>query len=211
MLSYAAQQPPAPEHGGADVHARIDEILSRPEFRRPGKPLVQRVLDAIGRRLGDLFEALTGGGSGTVVAWVIVIAFAAVAAVMVARLIRSLGRDPAVASAVTATEADIGRPATAWRAEADAHEAAQRWRDAIRCRYRALVVDLAGRGVVDEVPGRTSGEYRREVAASVPTAATDFSRASDIFDVAWYGAASADSDDAAGFRALEQRVLSAVS
>ena len=52
------------------------------------------------------------------------------------------------------------RTAAQWRAEAAAHDAAGRWREALRCRYRALVAELAGRGLVEEIPGRTSGEYR---------------------------------------------------
>ena len=45
---------------------------------------------------------------------------------------------------------------------------ARRFRDAIRCRYRALVGDLARRGMIDEIPGRTSGEERVQMAAAAP-------------------------------------------
>src|SRR5207244_8332949 len=99
------------------------------------------------------------------------------------------------------------RPPGDWEAGAAGHEAAGRWRDAVRCRYRALVADLARRGVVDEVPGRTSGEYRAEVTASLPAAAADFTGATDLFERAWYGAADAGPDDDERFKRLAERVL----
>jgi hypothetical protein len=46
---------------------------------------------------------------------------------------------------------------------------------------------LAARGLVEEVPGRTAGEYRREVGRAVPAAAADFAGATELFEVAWYG------------------------
>lgn len=187
----------------------MDEILARPEFRPPSKPLLQRILEEIERRVGDVFEALTSGGRASLVAWAIVIALAATIALMTARLVRSVGRDPVVRHA--ASESEPVRPAVAWRSDAEAHEADGRWRDAVRCRYRALVADLASRGVVEEIPGRTSGEYRGEVASTRPSAAQDFSTASDVFDRAWYGGIPAGPGDAARLRALEDRVLAGTS
>src|SRR4029450_4451834 len=60
-------------------------------------------------------------------------------------------------------------------------------RAALRSRYRALAPDLASRGLVEEVPGRTAGEYRRQVGRALPEAATDFAGATELFEVAWYG------------------------
>jgi hypothetical protein len=105
---------------------------------------------------------------------------------------------------------DPRRPAAEWRAEAEAHETAGRWRPALRCRYRALVADLASRGLVEEVPGRTTGEYRRQVDAAVPDVAPAFDGATLLFEGAWYGGRDTGADDAARFRALEARVLAGV-
>jgi len=99
------------------------------------------------------------------------------------------------------------RPAVDWRADAAANEAAGHWRAALRCRYRALVADLAARGLVEEVPGRTAGEYRREVGVNAPAAAGDFDGATALFEAAWYGNRPTGPDEAQRFRALEGRVL----
>jgi hypothetical protein len=99
------------------------------------------------------------------------------------------------------------RSAAEWRAEADAQERAGAWREAVRSRYRALVADLASRGVVEEVPGRTAGEYRREVGRALPGAAGDFAGATELFEVAWYGHADTGAQQAAHLRDLTDRVL----
>lgn len=82
---------------------------------------------------------------------------------------------------------DRSREPRGWREEADAHRSAGRYRDALRCRYRALVGDLARRGLLDGIPGRTTGEERRELRTSAPGAVPSFGEAADLFDAAWYG------------------------
>jgi hypothetical protein len=77
----------------------------------------------------------------------------------------------------------------------------------LRCRYRALVADLATRGLVDEIPGRTTGEYRRELASSLPSALDEFSGATDLFERAWYGEVPMGPDEHARFRSHADRVL----
>lgn len=202
-------QLPVPERGGEEVGRRIDEILARPEFREPPRPLLERILDEVNKRVGDLFDALTSGGPQSLVAWLIAIAVVVGVAIMATRLVRSVDRDRGRGRSRDAGERR--RPAVDWRADAEAHEAKGEWRDAIRCRYRALVADLAARGLVEEVPGRTSGEYRGQVTSSVPPVAPDFASASDLFDRAWYGGLSAGADDASRLRALEDRVLARTS
>jgi hypothetical protein len=73
------------------------------------------------------------------------------------------------------------------------------------------VADLAARGLVEEVPGRTAGEYRRQVDAVVPEVAPAFDGATSLFEGAWYGGRSTGAEEAARFRELEARVLSGVS
>lgn len=205
MLLFASQQLPVPERGGDEVGRRIDEILARPEFREPAEPLLDRILEELERRLADVFDALTSGGRQSLVAWVLVVGLVVAVVVMSTRLVRSVGRDPVLRE--RGVEVDRRRPAVDWRAEADALEAKGQWREAIRCRYRALVADLAARGVVEEIPGRTTGEYRGEVASTLPPAAADFASASDVFDRAWYGGIPAGADDASRLKTLERRVL----
>jgi len=96
-----------------------------------------------------------------------------------------------------------------WRAEADAHRRAGRFRDALRCRYRALVGDLARRGVIDEIPGRTTGEHRRQMHEVRPAVAPLFDEAAELFDGAWYGHYDVDAGDDDRFVALAGQVMSA--
>ncbi len=100
-----------------------------------------------------------------------------------------------------------GRTAEEWRAEADQHESAGRWRDALRCRYRALVAELAGNGVLDDLPGKTTGEERADIARTVPEASPPFSEATALFDDAWYGDAPTGRDETDRLRQLSDEVL----
>lgn len=81
---------------------------------------------------------------------------------------------------------DHGSPPDRWRRSAAEHRDAGRFRDAVRCEYRALVGDLARAGFVDEIPGRTSGEERLQVADLAPPVAGDFDVAAGLFDSAWF-------------------------
>ncbi len=81
---------------------------------------------------------------------------------------------------------DVERPPDRWRRAAAEHRAAGRFRDSVRCEYRALVGDLARAGHVDEIPGRTSGEERDQVRVLAPEVAPSFDEAADIFDGAWF-------------------------
>jgi hypothetical protein len=102
---------------------------------------------------------------------------------------------------------DQVRPAAAWRIEAEAHERNGEWRQALRCRYRALVADLARRGVLEEIPGRTAGEYRAELSGALPSAAPPFAGATELFERAWYGHGPTGATDTDRFRDLADRVL----
>ena len=102
---------------------------------------------------------------------------------------------------------DRSREPSSWREEADAHRAAGRLRDALRCRYRALVGDLARRGLLDEIPGRTTGEERDQLVVSAPEIADLFDDAVDLFDAVWYGDAAVDTADLDRFVGWESEIL----
>lgn len=102
---------------------------------------------------------------------------------------------------------DRSREPTDWRKEAEQHRAAGRIREALRCRYRALVGDLARRGLIDEIPGRTTGEERTQLASVRPQVALPFNDAADLFDSAWYGHVAVGEGDVDRFQLLEGDVL----
>jgi len=183
----------------------VREVLARPEFRRAASTsILERAREWLAEHVLRLLTRIFGVASGGNLALVLWLLLIAAVAVLVWRFSRGLSRDPEVGSALPGMPR---RSAAEWRAEAEAHERAGEWRQAVRCRYRALVADLAGRGLVEEIPGRTAGEYRGEVAGAIPAAAAAFSGATELFERAWYGQRPTGPDDAARLRDLAVRVL----
>lgn len=100
---------------------------------------------------------------------------------------------------------------------AQEHRDRAEYRESIRCQYRALVGDLARAGFVDEIPGRTSGEERTQVAELAPRrnvaergVVEAFSIAADTFDTAWFDDGVVVAADDERFLAAERTVLDAV-
>lgn len=102
---------------------------------------------------------------------------------------------------------DVERPPDRWRRAAEDHRGAGRFRDAVRCQYRGLVGDLARAGIVDEIPGRTSGEERGQLAELAPDVSPAFDAAAEIFDAAWFNDDEVTAADDEHFRAAERAVL----
>ncbi len=198
---------PAPRRDPSEIHRAVEEVLSRPEFRPAARPLLDRIWTWVMARLGELLASLTATTAGSLIGLVLFAAILALLAVLAVRFARTMSRSPEVEAAIVAAPR---RSAAAWRAEAEAHEAAGEWRQAVRCRYRALVADLSTHGVVEEVPGRTSGEYRGEVARNLPAAAEAFAGATEVFDRAWYGRRPTGEEEAVRFRDLAGRVVERV-
>jgi Domain of unknown function (DUF4129) len=213
LVRWAVATLPVPHHDPLQVRGAAQDILRRAEFQ-PSKrswwsAAIHWVLHGLGQLLGRLLGI--GGGSG-VQGWLAVAALVAVVVVVVLLAVRywvPLARNPS--RPVVMTAARRGRSAVDWRAEAARHERDGRWRDALRCRYRALVADLAGRGVVEEVPGRTAGEYRAEMQARAPAVATEFAGATALFEDAWYGDRPTGPDEQAHFDELAGRVVGSLT
>lgn len=199
---------PPPATDAEEIRRRAEEILRRPEFQPPPRSLYQRALDEIGELLGEVIDALVGG-TGSALAWVVLTAVVGAIAYLVVRGVQGgrRRRGPSDPTVVVDVDDEIGRPATAWDAEAVRLEREGRWREALRCRYRSLVASLAGNGLVEEVPGRTAGEYRALVGGARPQVARPFGDATELFERAWYGAEETGPDDASTFRAHADRVL----
>lgn len=182
--------------------------------------------DCVPSTISTLPRGASGGAGGNIVSTILLVLFVALVLGLLVLAARSiLLRDKSRRRRRSSTSADddggdnddvvsIGhtvvdhrRTPADWRAEADEHRRAGRHREALRCRYRALVGDLARRNVIDEIPGRTTGEERRQLAAVAPAQQTSFDSAADLFDGAWYGDADVDDGDVATMIALEDEVL----
>lgn len=208
MTGAPPDELPPPERSADEIREAAEEVLRRAEFR-DDRSIYERVVDWLSEMLSDVLGALTGGGRGAIVAWALFLLGAVAIAYLVWRIVRDgaarTRRTTGAGHQVSVRHA--GRSAEEWRTEADAHAAAGRWRDAVRCRWRAMVAELVERRAIDEVPGTTSGEYRRLVAAALPDAAAPFGAGTDVFDRAWYGGddvGAADHDSVAD--AAEQTV-----
>ena len=111
---------------------------------------------------------------------------------------------------VDARIVDEETPPDRWRRLAAEARGRGDFRESVRCRYRALIGDLARAGYVDEIPGRTSGEEREQVAELAPDIARDFDVAAGTFDEAWFNHLPVTVADDERFEAAERTVLDAV-
>ena len=178
MADLPLREPPVEE-----VRRVTESVLADPRFA----DTQPNWWDALLRWLGDLLDGAsleldTPGNpvAGTAVLVAVIVAVL-IGIVMYARSVR---RDPARKIAI---DAHIGRTSREWLDDAQQHAAAGEWRDALRCHYRALLADLADHGLVEEVPGRTTGEYLDAIRSDVPAAGSAFGDATRQFEAAWYG------------------------
>jgi hypothetical protein len=186
-----------------EVRRTVHDVLAQREFRQPPRSLLERARTWAIEEFSRVLDSMFRGGRGSVIAWSIVAVALVVLGLLVARFVRRTTADPEVTAALAPRHR---RSSAEWLSEAAAHEALGEWRDGMRCRYRALVADLVDRGVLDDVPGRTAGEYRSELAGRTPVVAPDFSGASELFERAWYGGIDTGPDEASDFDELAGRV-----
>lgn len=176
---------PLPETDPSEVREAADEILSRVQFRRPPPSLFDRAEDAVSEAMGRALESLLGSGAGTALAWLVLASSVGLAMFFLTRFGRTVTADRAIDGVPEMIE--LTRSPAEWRSVAAEHEQAGRWKEGLLARYRALVGQLVLDGVLDDVPGRTTGEYRREVAERRAELAEAFGEASALFERAWYG------------------------
>jgi hypothetical protein len=195
--------------GGGDrdpaaVRAAAHAILSQPQFRQAPESVVDHLRTWVGEALRRALDAVLGGHltllGGAVLAVVLV---------LVAWLAVRAGRGVTDPGVRLPAEGRAARTAEDWRAEAAGHEQRGDWRAALRCHYRALIAELSRRGMVEEIPGRTTGEYRREVRRAGPGVAQEFDGATELFEVVVYGDQPAGADEVGAMRRHGERVLAA--
>ncbi len=204
VVRSAAADLAVPQDDPAQARQTADDVLARPEYRVPAPTLVERVQRWVTDIADRVLSALISGGGASLVAWGLLVLALAFVGFLVVRFGRGVTPDAGLPGRSGVPPL---RTAADWRTEADAHERAERWRPALRCRYRALVAELAAEGVVDEVPGRTTGEYRAAVTVAAPGVAPEFGAVTEAFERAWYGQAPTGADDAAHLSSLADRVL----
>jgi hypothetical protein len=203
-LAHWAQQLPQPEHDPAEARDAARHILDGTQFQPPPQSLPDRLIEWGNEQIARLFDALAGGGGSPVIAWLVFGLIAGLVAFVVYRLTRGIQATPGLRVGETAAPR---KSRVEWVAEAAAHEARGEWKQALRCRYRALIADLVERDLVRDVPGRTAGEYRGDVAESAPDLAASFGGATELFERAWYGDEPTGPPENGQFRSLAETVV----
>lgn len=196
--------PPA-DISPAQVRQAADRIVHERQFRAAHPSWIARADSWIAARFNQLFHYIFTHGQFTIGGIIVVAAILVIVVLLVARFARNVTRDAGID---VMQRRAVRRSAAEWAAEAVLHEQAGEWREALRCRYRALVVELAERGAVEEIPGRTAREYVALVKRAAPQIATAFDEASGLFEKAWYGSRTASEADYARFNELAVAVLS---
>jgi hypothetical protein len=192
-----------PSSAEARAHAR--EILKERRFRgsRVPRPFAG-ALRWIGDRLqpvADFVDDLGGWvPGGQPVVFVILSALVLLAAAGLAR--GSIRRRAAANVRAARARAPTREDPAALEREADRAAAAGEWETAVRLRFRAGLLRLDARELIDYRPSLTTGE----VAAAVGSPA--FERVGADFDAIAYGGRDAEQADEAAAREGWQRVLS---
>lgn len=160
-----------------DIEGVLNGILSSPEFQPPAPAPLWRALGAawdwVWTRVGDLLGWLLPGLDTASPAWSLVVRVALVLLALVgvgvllhlirlgARSLRGPWR-----SRRARHEPHTGRTFTAddWEERARSAAAEERWRDAVMALYQAVIHRLAQEDRVWLDPGKTPGDYRRELS-----------------------------------------------
>ncbi|MGW7361087.1 DUF4129 domain-containing protein [Streptomyces sp. NPDC054802] len=163
--------------------------LSRPMYHENDPNLLERALNRFWEWVDDLFGAASGGApGGTLGLIVIVLVVVALAAAFWWRL----GKPQRAATGSDSLFDDRPRDASAHRAAADKHAAADRWNQAVQERMRAIVRSLEERTLLDPRPGRTADEAAAEAGRPLPAHADELRAAARTFDDVTYGGRTAD-------------------
>lgn len=192
-----------------EARRAADEILSRPEYQEPQQSLVDRAIEWVFERVGDLFSRLGGSGPGSVIGWLVLAGLAGAALWLIIRALRvpRRGRPGSGDDVVYGTERRLD--ATVWLDEAERLAAAGDHRGALRCRHQALIARVVTDGLVDDVAGRTAGEYGAALAGRLPHLAEPIHRLTEQFEWVWYGGRPVGASDYEHFRSAAAEIESA--
>jgi hypothetical protein len=192
-----------------EIRRVAEDVFDRPEFERH-KSVVQRFLDWLSELLPQSSAGTAGGGGLSAAANLILYLTLAVMLVLlvwlVVRIVRARVRRPPSDDGPTIT-VEPARATADWRSEAEEHEAAGRWKQAMLCRYRELVGTLVDDGVLSTEPGRTTGELRAELRETCTEAAADFDAATTLFELPWYADVDTGPAENRRVRELAARVV----
>lgn len=202
--AFAVAKPP---RDPSSVRQAAQDILAGKDFRRDRSPFAG-VFHWLADRLSFTRGATAGGGPG-VVGDLITLVLIVAAIVLIARLIATRQRRIARSERRDEVVTMVGqrRSADEWAAEAEGFERDGLFREAVRARYRELVARLAADGTIVELVGKTSGELLTEVSEARHSASLPFTRATGLFERAWYGGRAVSVEDLRSFEEVAAEVV----
>jgi hypothetical protein len=207
-LTVALADLPTPDPAPDAAREKAKEILSDSQFDSgSSKSVMQRIVDWILDQIRLPFSEAAGGNN--VVGFVILIAFLVALGYVVSRIRLRMPALSQSDDAIIDIDVEADRSAETWRAEAEQAEAAGQWKIALRARYRWLLGELIERQLLVNVPGRTPGEYRGDLARVLPDQASAFASATDLFELAWYGNEATGPEENQRFRTCAEQVIAA--
>ncbi|UYQ62433.1 DUF4129 domain-containing protein [Streptomyces peucetius] len=163
--------------------------LSGPMYHENDPNLLQRALNRFWEWVNDLFDSASGGTPGGTLGLLVIVL---VVIALVAALWWRLGKPQRTADSSDSLFDDRPRSASAHRAAAEKHAAADRWNQAVQERMRAVVRSLEERALLDPRPGRTADEAAAEAGRQLPEHADELRAAARAFDDVTYGGRTAD-------------------
>lgn len=167
--------------------------LADPAYHPPDQPLLQRALQWLMDRVGELVDRIgqagPGGWPGVLGLVVLVVAAVAVVRWRAGPLARTARGE------TTLFEAGGPLSAAEHRRLAEVEARAGRYPHAVRERLRAVVRELEERGVLDPRAGRTADEAATAAGTALPELAEALRASAVRFDEVWYGGRAATRDD----------------
>lgn len=186
-----------------DARGLLGRELLKPEYNEQN--ILQRILDAIGRRIDRTVDSASGTPSLNWFAITVVVLALAAGLVLVLSRLRRSARQRDAGDAVLTDEVIT---AAELRARAERALADGRWVDAVVDGFRALALAQAERGRLDDTPGATAHEVAVTLGASYPDQVRELSGAADLFDAVRYGERPATREQAEGVLAIEASLRS---
>jgi hypothetical protein len=200
-----------------EIRRVTDEVFSGAEFSTE-PTLWERFLDWLSTLFDVSAPAADAGSGGSFAAvanlllYVLVIVLVVgLVAIIVMVIRRWPGRSKRDDGDDFVVEVGEERPTSDWLAMALLAESEERWKDALLCRYRAVIGSLVDDDVIAGVPGATTGELRVQVHDAVPPADEPFDAVTRLLEDAWYRGRATGPDENAEFRAGATKVAAAAA
>ncbi|WP_221585395.1 DUF4129 domain-containing protein [Microbacterium sp. G2-8] len=193
-----------------DAREWAEQELSDPAYREAEPTLFDRVAQAIGDVIANLFTPQIGGAEWSPL-WTIVIVAIAVAAIVVAFVIWGLPRGERRHASRPSAELfdDDARSAAELRTDADAAAAREDWDAAVVLRFRAIARGIDERGVLFAPPGMTARAFSEAAREYFPPHASDLAAAASRFDDVRYLRRRATRETAQQLAGLDRALASA--